>query len=88
MTTYWRMQLHPNRSDQAARYTVQSLAAGYIGLDFKPDVGDLMELDKSDLPEGQRAYWAFAHEMLANDLVLIVAHNYPFALATVAGRYE
>ena len=38
---YWRMQLHPDNASEAVRHAVQSLAAGYIGLDFAEDVGDL-----------------------------------------------
>ena len=34
---YWRMQLHPNNASEAVRHAVQSLAAGYIGLDFAED---------------------------------------------------
>ena len=32
--TYWRMQLHPADPDQAVKHCVESLASGYIGLDF------------------------------------------------------
>lgn len=39
--TYWRMQLNPAEHGRAMEHTVTSLAAGYIGLDFEPDVGDL-----------------------------------------------
>lgn len=85
--TYWRMQLHPAESDGAIRHAVKSLAANFIGLDFTSDVGDLRVVDFSTLPEGQKDYWAFAHEMLPGDEVLIVVHHFPFALVTVEGDY-
>ncbi len=39
---YWRMQLHPNDAKNAAHYANQSLSAGFIGLDFATEVGDLL----------------------------------------------
>jgi len=91
--TYWRMQLHPAAPGEALWYTVQSLAAGYIGLDFdtnEPDVGDLLspQARQDSLPEKQRDYWAFAHEMAEEDRVLIIVHHFPFALVRVAGPYN
>jgi len=86
--TYWRMQLHPADSKHAIKHSIESLAAGYIGLDFDQDVGDLMSITQDNLPENQRDYWAFAHEMRVNDIVLIIAHHFPFALATVSGKYN
>ncbi len=86
--THWRMQLHPARPGEAIRYTVGSLAAGFIGLDFGIDVGDLKLQSKDSLPEGQKDYWDFAHKMRVGECVLIIAHNFPFALATIAGRYN
>lgn len=86
--TYWRMQLHPNERGESIRHCVNSLAAKYIGLDFAGDIGDLMTIRKSDLPETQRDYWAFAHEMEVGDHILIVAHHFPFALVTVFGPYN
>lgn len=85
---YWRMQLHPADSKHAIRHSIESLATGYIGLDFDQDVGDLMSVTQDNLPENQRDYWAFAHEMRVNDIVLIIAHHFPFALATVSGKYN
>lgn len=85
---YWRMQLHPDRPKEALRYCVESLAAGYIGLDFRQDIGDLMKADRTCLPENQSDYWLFAHEMGVGDTVLIIAHHFPFALATVSGEYN
>ncbi len=86
--TYWRMQVHPAQPALATRHTVQSLAAGFIGLDFVQEVGDMMRCTQQDLPAGQRDYWHFAHGMAIGDKVLIIAHNFPLALATVAGDYN
>jgi hypothetical protein len=86
--TYWRMQLHPSESEGAVKHTVESLAAGYIGLDFEEDVPDLMTLRQDALPANQRNYWAFAHEMDVGDRVLLFTHHYPFALARIAGPYN
>jgi len=88
--TYWRMQLHPNEPGEALKYSVQSLAAGFIGLDFARSFGvrDLRETTQNTLPDHQKDYWAFAHEMNESDVVLIMAHNFPFALATVDGDYN
>lgn len=86
--TYWRMQLHPSRPNQAVEYTVKSLAAGYIGLDFSSDVGNLLRVSQTELPQGQRDYWGFAHEMKEDDRVLIIAHHFPFALVKVTGGYN
>lgn len=86
--TYWRMQLHPSESEGAIRHTVESLSAGYIGLDFATDVPDLLTIPANALPENQRHYWAFAHEMDIGDWVLLFTHHFPFALARVAGPYN
>jgi hypothetical protein len=84
------MQLHPNEPGEAVKHTVESLAAGFIGLDFsrRHGVGDLREMTQNRLPEHQKDYWAFAHEMQEGDNVLIVVHHFPFALATIAGDYN
>jgi hypothetical protein len=86
--SYWRMQLHPSESEGAVRHTVESLCAGYIGLDFAVDVPDLMTVQQSALPEHQRKYWPFAHEMTVGDWVMIFTHHFAFALARVAGDYN
>ena len=86
--TYWRMQLHPSESEGAIKHTVESLSAGYIGLDFAVDVPDFMTVTQLELPENQRNYWAFAHEMAIGDRVLLFAHHFPFALAKVSGEYN
>ncbi len=94
---FWRMQLHPNESAEAVRHTVTSLAASLIGLDFGPgsgptaaaaDVGDLIGVDRGALLESQRAYLPFATEMKEGDHVLVIVHNFPFALCRVAGGYK
>jgi hypothetical protein len=85
---YWRMQLHPDKSDGAIRHTVESLSAGYIGLDFSIDIPDLLTVTQSLLPDNQKNYWAFAHEMNIGDWVLLFTHHFPFALAHVAGEYN
>jgi hypothetical protein len=82
------MQLHPGESGGAIRHTVESLAAGYIGLDFAADIPDLMTIRQDALPQSQRNYWAFAHEMEVGDPVLLFAHHYPFALVRVSGPYN
>ena len=86
--TYWRMQLHPHESESAIRHTVESLSAGYIGLDFATDVPDLLTVTQNELPEDSRNYWLFAHEMDVGDWVLLFTHHFPFALARVAGSYN
>jgi hypothetical protein len=82
------MQLHPNEPQRASLYAAQSLAAGLIGLDFADDVGDLFRTAQQALPQQHRDYWAFAHEMCVGDLVLIISHHFPFALARVGGDYN
>ncbi len=86
--TYWRMQLHPDESGEAVMHTVSSLASGFIGLDFSADVGDLRVTTQDRLPEKQRDYWAFAHEMSEGDPVLIMAHHFPLALVIVDSDYN
>lgn len=96
--TYWRMQLHPMEPRVALRHTVTCLAANLIGLDFgerysgptRPgeDVGDLLRADPASLPESQRGFRVFATDMREDDYVLVMAHNFPFALCRVAGPYN
>ena len=90
--TYWRMQLHPSKqtSGSAVEYTVTSLAAHVIGLDFATDVGDLSRVLARDLRKGDRPLRAFAATggMTAGDHVLVFTHNFPFALCRVAGEYK
>jgi hypothetical protein len=86
--TYWRMQLHPGGSREAVKHAAKSLSAGFIGLDFAEDVGDLIIAEKSALPQGQKDCWAFAHEMEIGDKVLIITHHFPLALVTVDSGYN
>jgi hypothetical protein len=68
---------------------VTSLAANFIGLDFgSNDVGDLSRASAASLPDGRRDYLAFATQMKEGDRVLIMVHNFPFALCRVAGGYN
>lgn len=83
----WRMQLHPDNATAAMKHAVESLAAGFIGLDFAGDVGDLSRLTREQLTY-QKPYLAFAHEMAVDDKVLVMVHHFPFALVTVEGDYN
>ncbi len=86
---FWRMQLHPDDSGRGSRHSAESLSAGFIGLDFGQDRGDMTLIQNpAILPQGERDYLDFAHRMVVGDKVLIIAHNFPFALATVAGEYN
>src|SRR5690242_309404 len=85
---YWRMQLHPAMPGNAVRHAVESLAAGYIGLDFVSDTGDMLTIGQETLPDSQCDYWAFAHELDGGDQVLGIAHHLPFALVRVSGPYN
>jgi hypothetical protein len=85
---YWRMQLHPSDPSRAAFHAAQSLSAGFIGLDFSQDVGDLKRVQKNTLPAPQQDYCAFAHDMAIGDRVLVMVHHFPFALVTVTGEYN
>lgn len=60
----WRMQLHPNAAPEAMRHAVESLAAGYIGLDFGSDIGDLLQSPTGHLTQAEKTYLAFANEMV------------------------
>ncbi len=86
--SYWRMQLHPADSAHAIKHSIESLAAGYVGLDFYRGTEDLTKIKRERLPENQRDYWAFANEMKIGDNILIITHHFPFALATVSGAYN
>jgi hypothetical protein len=82
------MQLHPDTPGKSVFRATESLAAGFIGLDFEFDVGDLKRAKQSQLPKQHRKYWAFAYKMGRDDQVLIIAHHFPFALVTIAGDYN
>lgn len=85
---YWRMQLHPGGSTDRTRLACESLAAGFIGLDFGEPIGDLLVQEKENLPENHKHYWHFAHTMAVGDRVLIMSHNLPLALCQVADEYN
>ena len=54
--TYWRMQLHPDDSSRSAQRAAESLSAGFIGLDFALEVGDLLTTPRENLGK-QKARW-------------------------------
>lgn len=85
---YWRMQLHPSDPNYSMQYASKSLAAGFIGLDFKEDVGDLTRTTVDKLPDGQKDYIDFATSMKEGDKVLIIVHHFPFAVATIDSQYN
>ena len=85
---YWRMQLHPCASGSAAVHATQSLSAGFIGLDFNDDCGDLSKVSLNDIDSGQKDYVQFWRDMKIDDRVLIIVHHFPFAIADVAGEYN
>jgi hypothetical protein len=82
------MQLHPADPASAMRYAVESIAAGFIGLDFRGEPGDLRNVTRESLAVGERDFWDFAHVMQPGDLVLVIIHHFPFALVTVSGDYN
>ncbi len=85
---YWRMQLHPGDSDRSAEYAARCLAAGFIGLDFPEDPGDLTKIRREELATTQRDFWDFAHTMSPGDWVLVIVHHFPYALTRVQGGYN
>ena len=70
------------------KYAVESLAAGFIGLGFREDPGDLTKIDKGDLEGPEKNYWRFAHEMNIGDAVLVIVHHFPFAVLKVEREYN
>jgi hypothetical protein len=87
------MQLHPDDGRWAMEFASHSIARGFIGLDFdlKEDgnvVGDLLADNNQKISSHQNDYVPFATEMDADDKVLIMVHNRPFAVVTVAGEYN
>ena len=85
---YWRMQLHLNEPENSAFYASQSIAAGFIGLDFATEVGDLLAEEHQNILTSQMDYLAFAREMQIGDKVLIIVHHFPLAVVTVDGDYN
>ena len=86
--TYWRMQLHPNDAENAGKYANQSVAAGFIGLGFDTEVGDLLSDARPDILTTQKDRVDFARNMSVGDKVLIIVHHFPFAVVTVGGEYN
>ena len=86
--TYWRMQLHPSEPEYSTQYASESLAAGFIGLDFKEEVGNLTLTTLEKLPDGQKDYMDFATKMKEGDKVLVIVHHFPFAVVTIEGQYN
>lgn len=82
------MQLHPNDADNSAFYANQSVAAGFIGLDFATEVGDLLSDEQKNILAAQKDYVHFANNMEKGDKVLIIVHHFPFAVVTVDGDYN
>jgi len=82
------MQLHPNDASRSSFYASSSLAAGFIGLDFGEDVGDLARLDKASLQPHHKDFMHIYDGMQVGDRVLIIAHHFPFAICRVAGEYN
>lgn len=85
---YWRMQLHPNDASNSSFYSHQSLVAGFIGLDFATEVGDLLSDGYQDILASQKDYLNFARDMKIGDKVLIISHHFPIAVVTVEGDYN
>ncbi|WP_300295070.1 hypothetical protein [Ferrovibrio sp.] len=87
--TFWRMQLHPADAESSIKHCVESLAAGYVGLDFEEDVGDLLiQENRQRIPSKHKDFLGFSDEMKPGDHVLIISHHFPFALARVKGEYN
>lgn len=85
---YWRMQLHPDDSKNSGYYANQSIAAGFIGLDFATEVGDLLSEENQAISTTQKNYVDFAKNMAIGDKVLIIVHHFPYAVVTVDGEYN
>ena len=88
MTQYWSMQLHPADPQSAMKYAVESVGAGFVGLDFKGEPGDLRGVKRESLAVGERDYWDFANRMQLGDWVLVIVHHFPFAIVTIDGDYN
>ena len=82
------MQLHPGDGKNSAFYSNQSIAAGFIGLDFATEAGDLLSESQKDILSSQKDYVSFAQDMQIGDKVLIISHHFPVALITIDGEYN
>jgi hypothetical protein len=85
---YWRMQLHPDDSEFAAVYTINSLANGFIGLDFAQDPGDLEKNNPDSLERKTNNIFGFVYEITTNDIIAIYLHNQPFAIVEEIEEYN
>ncbi|MCP4176594.1 MAG: hypothetical protein GY756_02410 [bacterium] len=85
---YWRMQLHPNDSKNAARYTKKCLSLNHIGLDLGQPRGDLTLEDYDSLEATPNNIKAFVHKISPDDYILISLHHMPFALVTEIEKYN
>lgn len=86
--SYWRMQLHPNDAEYASFYTINSLANGFIGLDFGNDPGDLEKLKECELEKTPNNIYAFVKEITRTDVVIIFLHHHPFAIVRNVEEYN
>ena len=89
---FWRMQLHPDDKRYSFEHAVRSLAAGYIGLGFRDEPGDLTKINSKEelkkISKDQGQYLPFCNEMQIGDIVLVISHHYPVALCEVTGHYN
>lgn len=88
MPNIWRMQLHPNESSRSMEHTTRCLAAGYVGLGFDNDPGDLAALPASDLDTKTNNIHAFVHEIQREDRIVIFSRNRPLAMVSDIGPYN
>jgi|JI10StandDraft_1071094.scaffolds.fasta_scaffold1514436_1 hypothetical protein len=86
---YYRMQLHPDDSKQSSKHASESLSAGFVGLGFREDPGDLTKINPQDvtLSNNENTYWVIK-DIQPGDLILIMSHHYPYALVKVAEGYN
>ena len=69
------------------RYTVHTLGQRYLGIEVEDYLGDLTEIDPESMPASQRDGLDFARNMKDHDFVLVVVHDYPFALGVIDSPY-
>lgn len=86
---YFRMQLHPDDSGQASKHASESISAGFVGLGFDEDPGDLTKVtpDKAQLSNNEHSYWEILN-IQKGDFILVMSHHYPFALVQVEEGYN
>ncbi|WCL50760.1 hypothetical protein [Leptospira sp. GIMC2001] len=86
---YYRMQLHPDDSKQSSRYASESISAGFVGLGFVTDPGDLTKIKPQDtiLSINENTYWAIT-DIEPGDFILIMSHHFPYALVKVTEGYN